>query len=72
MGPSRARAFGLAAATFAGITLAYTASALLLAGPEAFAHPALHLNAIYAALIAFSVAVFVYALGLPLNIWPSL
>ncbi len=25
-----------------------------------------------AALIAFSVAVFVYGLGLPLNVWPSL
>jgi hypothetical protein len=25
-----------------------------------------------AALIVFSVGVFVYALGLPLNIWPSL
>ena len=28
--------------------------------------------ALAAVLIAFSVAVFVYALGLPLNIWPSL
>ena len=28
--------------------------------------------ALAAALIVFSVGVFVYALGLPLNIWPSL
>jgi hypothetical protein len=28
--------------------------------------------ALAAALIVFSVAVFVYALGLPLNIWPTL
>jgi hypothetical protein len=28
--------------------------------------------ALAAALIVFSVGIFVYALGLPLNVWPSL